>query len=295
MKRWYAIFALTAMSAPAWAQQAGTRPAVPQPGVVVPAPGQVNTFDPNNPSFRQLLQPTPVTGGSAFGSGFQQLAPGFGFVPNGTNPGFFGVTPNFNGLNSGSVGFTPAFNGVNSGFVGVNPFMDGTTGFNGASPLFTGFNPGLGAFSPFFGGVSTYTPNTTPIAPSVPSAAGTVAATPVVGLNTSPAAVAKPAGVVVHTRNARTLLAQRAAMAQRLQSMMSRYPFINGTVLKVNGDGTLMVRTQPRGSTDAVNRTYRAANVFFFNGDDAFDAASAPDLIHVNMPVLVPDIPSVAT
>jgi hypothetical protein len=163
---------------------------------------------------------------------------------------------------------------------------------NSFSPTF--FSPSFGGFgstfpfNPFFGAVNTFTPYTGPINPPLPpTPTPATAGARVLGVNTVAASPAR----TVRTRNGRTLLAQRASVARRLRKMMRVEPFLRGTVLKVNDDGTILVRVQ---SGDvSINRTYAPENVFFFNGADVNSAFLSRDLVHPGLRVLVPDRPSV--
>jgi hypothetical protein len=181
------------------------------------------------------------------------------------------------------------------GFLGNNAFANNRA-FLGNPFLNNGAFLGNSFFggSPFFGGVVNTTAAMGPLGPPSVAAPNPAQSLPVAGLSASSRRAGGRGPVHPRTRNAQRLQAQEASVARQLRGMMRIESFLNGTVVRINQEGTVKVRARLPGGEIAV-RNYAPQTVFFYNGSDVFNAFVAPDLVHERLEVIVPDRPSVAT
>lgn len=218
-------------------------------------------------------------------------APRQGTVPDPANPLGVGNSPatTLNPTFTPGFGFDPNFNGFTPGF-----------GFTGQTPFFFTTNPFFTGFNPFFGGVVTWTPYTGPISgsPINPGAvvANPAARLPVLGLNTPPAALARPArtsasgtaatGKATVMRTGDHDTPQQRHVAALMREIMKHHPVVTGEVVDKTNDGAL-VKVTVDGKTE--NHRYRTNEIFFFHGDDLMDATGHPELVVPGLEVMVPD------
>jgi hypothetical protein len=311
--------------APTATQNPGTNPGTANPGFTNPGtvnpgftnpgtfnPGFTNPTDPfTNPFFpNPFFAPTApfMTPANSVVPGATNLFPtttGNG-LPNGTgvgNQGFFLPGSPFGADN---MFFNPFFTGFGSpfGVTNVTPNAGTVLGPAGVvSPLPGPRGPTLGINTvPHTAGGGPVQFERTAgafVAPlplnnggQVPGPAGT---------GTPPVVTAVPGSRLPVTRTttttgAITVTGTTTAAAQpnptsvhiarRLEAMMRNQAMITGHLVKV-GATAAVVRIVRNGKP--VSRRYALTDVFFFSGDDVFDAATAPSRLHAGDAVLVPE------
>lgn len=310
--------------APTPTQNPGVNPGTVDPGFTNPGtanPGLTNpgVANPNDP-FTNPFFPSPFfTPGTPFLSPANSIVPG---ATGNTAPGTTTASPFLTGNGLGGQGFflpgSPF--GVDSLF--FNPFFTGFTSPFGVTSLTpnagTVLGPTAGVVSPLPGpsgptlGINTlpHTAGGGPVpyvhtagafvAPPAPLNSGAQVPGPA-GSGAPPAVTAVPGSRLPVTRTTTTTGATAAAgtttvaaqpnptsvhIARRLEAMMRNQAMISGRLVKV-GATAAVVRIMRNGKP--VSRRYALTDVFFFSGDDVFDAATAPSRLHAGDAVLVPE------
>jgi len=306
---------------PGFTNPGTVNPGFQNPGLQNPGftnPGFTNPTDPfGNPFF-----PNPF-----FTPAAPFMTPANSIVPdstgNFTNPGAFAGNGFLNGTGVGNQGFFLPGSPFGADNMFFNPFFTGFGSPFGSANITpnagTVLGPSAGVVSPLPGprgptlGINTvpHTAGGGPVpfertagafvAPlpldngaQVPGPAGTGRPPVVTAVPGSRLPVTRTTGATAATGTATTGTTTVAAqpnptsvhIARRLEAMMRNQAMISGRLVRV-GATAAVVRVVRNGKS--VSRRYALTDVFFFSGDDVFDAATAPSRLHAGDAVLVPE------